>query len=269
MALTTRQIRHTVEEMPSATRKQKASWSYYFYCELLKIFRDPAVIVFGIGFPSMFFLIFGSAFFARYATTLLAQYAAYGAFVVSFQTFSSSVAIERSQGWNKLLRTTSISPVLYLGSKFLVVMLTAITSILVLCVVAVLVGNVHMAFSAWMTLIGLLVPGMIPFALAGIFLGFIGTSSLSQIISTVVTLLLSFTSGLFIPLQFMPSFIRALAPYLPTYHLGQVVWYAVGSTWARDSNPLWLHLVVLGAFAIVFALLAGWAYIRDESMNFA
>lgn len=267
MATTTSQLKRTVEETPVATVRRKASWSYYCYCEMLKILRDPSVIIFGIGFPGMFFLIFGSVY-AQYETTLLAQYAAYGAFVVSFQTFSISVATERSQGWNKLLRTTPINVVLYLGSKFLIVMLTTIISFLVLCAVAVLVGNVHMALSTWLTLFGLMVVGMIPFAFAGLFLGFIGSSSLSQIISIVVTLLLSFTSGLFIPLQFMPAFIRNLAPYLPTYHLGQIAWYAVGSTWSRDSSPLWLHLIILAAFAIAFALLAAWAYIRDENENF-
>lgn len=268
MATTTSQIKRTMEEAPVATIRRKASWRYYCYCEMLKVLRDPSVIIFGIGFPAMFFLIFGSIY-AQYASTLVAQYAAYGAFVVSFQTFSISVATERSQGWNKLLRTTPISVVLYLGSKFLIVALTTIISLILLCAVAIVAGNVHMALSVWLTLFGLMVLGMIPFALAGIFLGFIGSSSLSQILSIVVTLLLSFTSGLFIPLQFMPTFIRNVAPYLPTYHLGQIAWYAVGSTWSRDSSPLWFHLVILGAFAVAFALLAAWAYIRDENANFA
>lgn len=263
-------IKPTTTETASASlnESRKARWSYYLYCEIIKLFRDPAVLIFGIGFPSMFFLIFGSAF-AQYAETLLAQYAAYGAFTVAFQTFSISVATERTLGWNRLLRTTPISVALYLTSKLLVVLLTGTVSLVVLFLVGTLSGKVQFPIATWLLLGGSMVLGMIPFTLAGIFLGFIGSANLSQIVSTVVTLLLSFTSGLFLPLQFLPGFVRAIAPFLPTYHLGQVAWYVVGSKFSQDSTPLGVHLLVLGIFTVAFALLAAWAYIRDENKTFA
>ena len=79
----------------------------------------------------------------------------------------------------------------------------------------------------------------------------------------------SFASGLWIPLSFLPDLIQKIAPYLPTYHLGQLAWIIVGSTSSRDNQPLLVHLLVLLAFAVVFGALAAWAYIRDENKNFA
>lgn len=67
----------------------------------------------------------------------------------------------------------------------------------------------------------------------------------------------------------MPDFLRKIAPYLPTDHLGQLAWITVGSSYNRDNQPLWVHLLILLVCAAVFALLAGWAYIRDENKNFA
>jgi len=69
--------------------RKAALWGYFFYCELMKILRNPPAVLFGIGFPAMFFLIFGNTF-PLAATSTLAGLAAYGAFVVSFQTFSMS-----------------------------------------------------------------------------------------------------------------------------------------------------------------------------------
>ena len=266
----TKSIEQSVNRPTEAQKQRKAApFRYYFYCEILKIFRDPWAVVFGVGFPTLFFLIFGTSLYAKYASGLLAQYAAYGAFVAAFQIFSISIATERGKGWDKLLRTTSLSAALSLGTKFLVVMCTGIISLLLLFAVAALSGKVHMALATWLALLGSMILGMIPFALAGIFLGFIGTPNLSQVLGTVLTLLLSFTSGLYVPLQIMPDFIRALAPYLPTYHLTQIAWYAVGSSWSRDTTPFWLHVVLLCGFAIVFLLLAFWAYVRDAQENFA
>lgn len=254
---------------PLTTQRKAAPWGYFLYCEVVKIFRNPPAVVLGIGFPTIFFLIFGNTFSASYTTTILASYVAYGAFIVSFQTFSISLANERSLGWNKPLRTTPMSATIYLGSKFLVIILTGIMSMVVLFAVAVISGKVQMDLVVWTQLLGLIVVGMIPLSLLGLFLGLLGSANLTTALSTSLMLLLSFASGLWIPLSFMPDLIRKIAPYLPTYHLGQLAWITVGSSYNRGNQPLWVHLLILLAYAAVFAVLAGWAYIRDEKHNFA
>lgn len=267
--MTTFSSEHIAGQSPTTltTHRKAAPWGYFFYCELLKIFRNPPSVLFGIGFPTLFFLIFGFSLNAAYAPTILASYAAYGAFIVSFQTFSISLATERALGWNKLLRTTSMSSALYLGSKLLVIILTGVISMLLLFAVAAFSGKVHMSLLVWAQLLGMMVIGMIPLSLLGLFLGFIGSANLTLALSTILTLLLSFASGLWIPLSFLPDFIQKIAPYLPSYHLGQLAWNTVGSP--SGDGHLWLHLLILIAYAAGFAVLAAWAYMRDENKNFA
>jgi ABC-2 type transport system permease protein len=249
------------------TRRKAAPAVYFFYCEMLKIFRNPPAVIFGIGFPTLFFLIFGFTY-ATYASTILASFAAYGAFIVSFQTFSISLASERSLGWNKLLRTTPMSATLFLGSKFLIIILTGVISLLLLFAVAAIGGNVHMHLVVWAELLGMMVVGMFPLSMLGLFLGLIGSPNLTTALSTILTLLLSFASGFLIPLSSMPNLVRTIAPYMPTYHLGQIAWIIVDSP-SKDNQPLGVHLLILLAYAVVFAVLAGWAYIRDENKNFS
>jgi ABC-2 type transport system permease protein len=249
------------------TQRKAAPWGYFFYCEVLKIFRNPPSVVFGIGFPTFFFLIFGFSLASNLSSTILASYAAYGAFIVSFQTFSISLATERALGWNKLLRSTPMSSTLYLGSKLLVILLTGIISMLLLFAVAGFSGKVHMSLAIWAQLLGMMVLGMIPLSLLGLFLGFIGSANMTVALSTILMLLMSFASGLWIPLQFLPTFIQKIAPFLPSYHIGQLAWNTVGSP-SGDGN-LWVHLLILIAYAAGFAILAAWAYIRDENKNFA
>ena len=266
--MTTYSSEHIPQQSTALTTQRKAApWGYFFYCEMLKIFRNPPSVVFGIGFPTFFFLAFGFSLASNLSSTILASYEAYGAFIVSFQTFSISIATERGYGWNKLLRTTPMSSALYLGSKLLVILFTGILSMLLLFAVAGLSGRVHMNLVVWAELLGMMVLGMIPLSLLGLFLGFIGSANLTVALSTILMLLMSFASGLWIPLQYLPDFIQKIAPYLPSYHLGQLAWNTVGSP-SGDGN-LWGHLLILVAFAVGFAVLAGWAYIRDENKNFA
>jgi ABC-2 type transport system permease protein len=262
--------KHITEQstVPLTTHKKAAPVGYFLYCESVKTLRSPAAVIFGLGFPTLFFLIFSNTFSAAYASTYLASYAAYGAFIVSFQTFSISLANERSMGWNKLLRTTPMTVALYMGSKFMVIILTEVVSLLILFAVALISGKVHLAPVAWLQLLAMMTIGMIPTAILGIFLGFICSANLTTAISTTLLLLLSFTSGLFLPLSMLPVVMQKIAPLLPMYHLGQLAWIVVGSAYSRDSQPLWVHLLILLAYAVVFLILAVWAYARDENKNF-
>jgi ABC-2 type transport system permease protein len=71
----------------------------------------------------------------------------------------------------------------------------------------------------------------------------------------------------------LPSVLQKVAPYLPTYQLGQLAWAALGITpggpYGPDSQPLWVHFAALSGYAAAFLVLSAWAYIRDENTNFS
>ena len=248
------------------TRYKAASFSYFLYCEVLKIFRDPASVITTVCFPAVIFMIVGLRL-PSLASTILASEAAYGAFLVSITSFSISLATERSFGWNKLLRTTSMSSALYLGCKLLVILVTGAISMLLLFAVAGSIGGVHLSLVVWAELLGIMVLGVIPLGLLGLFLGFLGSVGLTVALSISLLVVMSFASGIFVPLQFLPAFLQQIAPYLPTYQLVQLGWSIVGSP--SSDGQLWTHGLILLAYAAGFAVLAGWAYIRDENKNFA
>lgn len=259
-----------ISEHPSltpTTQRKAAPWGYFLYCEVLKLFRDPPSLIFGVAFPTAIFLIIVFRLPSSLTSTILAGMAAYGAFTVSLTTFSIWLATERSLGWNKLLRTTSMSSALYLGSKLLVILLTGTISMLLLFTVAGFSGIVHLDLAVWAELLGTMVLGIIPLSLLGLFLGFLGSIGLTVALSMSLLVVMSFASGIFVPIQYLPDLIQKIALYLPTYHLVQLAWNIVGST--SGDGQLWTHVLILLAYAAGFAVLAGWAYIRDENKNFA
>jgi len=242
-------------------------WLFYTYYELLKLLRQPPVLIFGLGFPTAFFALFGLGIAVDYKTSVMASYAAYAAFVVPFSAFSNSLAVERGLGWNKLLRTTPLNAALDLAGKTITILFVGILSMLILFLFAATIGQVSLSFLIWMQLMGALVLGMLPFIVMGFFVGLITGPISAPVISTLVFLLLSFTSGLFVPILFLPKFLANIAPFLPTYHLGQLAWIITGKG-LGDGLPLWLHFLWLAGYGIIFLSLALWAYNREERKNF-
>ena len=262
-----KQIAVPATVQPATVQHRAPLWLFYTYCELLKLLRQPPIIIFGIGFPTAFFALFGLGIAADYKVAVMASYGAYAAFVVPFSAFSNSIALERGMNWNKLLRTTPLNATLYLGAKTITILLVGMLSMLVLFLFAVSVGQVSLSVLTWLQLMGALTLGMLPFIVMGLFLGLVAGPTSATIVSTIVFLFLSFTSGLFVPLLFLPKFMANIAPFLPTYHLGQLAWNITGQK-LSDGLPLWQHVLWLAGYGVAFTMLAIWAYNRDESKNF-
>jgi ABC-2 type transport system permease protein len=72
---------------------------------------------------------------------------------------------------------------------------------------------------------------------------------------------MSFLSGLWIPIEVLPPLVKAVAPFLPAFHLGQLALGAIGS---GAGGPAWSHVAALCGFTVIGLGLAVWGYRRDE-----
>ena len=67
---------------------------------------------------------------------------------------------------------------------------------------------------------------------------------------------MAFLSGLWWPLQYMPSsmqFIKDIAPVWPSYHLSQM---ALGVVGEQSHGSTLVHIAVLGSITVVFFVFA-------------
>ena len=89
-----------------------------------------------------------------------------------------------------------------------------------------------------------------------------------QVVVAFVILLLclvsAFFSGLWIPLQVLPAFIQNIAPWLPTYHLGQLALMPLNASVIQSA---WPSLLYLAGFTAVFLGLAVLLYRRDSGKS--
>src|SRR4029450_13432544 len=105
----------------------------------------------------------------------------------------------------------------------------------------IVAAAIHETPAVWATIIARLLAGSLPFIALGFAIGYWSGPHAAPSLANLIYLPLSFASGLFVPLDQLPGFVRALAPFLPSYHYAQLAWSALGA--GRESlgaSLLWL-----------------------------
>jgi ABC-2 type transport system permease protein len=167
------------------------------------------------------------------------------------------IATERSTGWTRQMRITPLGATAYLSTKILSAYLRAILTIGLMCLAAVTLGA-RLPASQWLTMIGLLLVGLVPFAVLGILLGHVlsadsagvavgGTVTLFALLGGVYGVQIASSGAMF-------EFIKGI----PSFWLVQAAKAAIRlGNWPTEG---W---IVVAAWTAVLIPLATLAYQRD------
>ncbi len=255
---------------PAATGAQANLGRIYAFetkFEFLKLLRVPHYIVGTLGFPVMFYLLFGVSLAQKSdgpigaAEYLLASYCIFGVVSSALFAFGAGVAVERAQGWMTLKRATPMPVSAYLGAKVFASMGFATMTLVLMGLCAVTLGHVRLGPSVWLNLWVVMTLGCVPFCLAGLIIAFTVPPTAAPGIVNLINLPLAFAGGLWFPVTMMPKFLQAIAPWVPQYHLGQLALGAIGAV--DEPKPL-QHVAALVVYAVIFGALAWRAYRRSD-----
>ena len=239
--------------------------------EIRTRWRIPAFSVTIVALPVLFFTFFGLPYVKQtlpngtsLGAYLVASFAAYSVGSVMVFGFGIGVSTERGLKVDVLMRATPLPPLIAILSKVINALAYALLSLIVLIVYAVIVGGVRQDLTVWLDMIARLLVGSVPFIALGFAIGYTCGPNVAPAAANLIYLPLSFASGLFVPVSQLPGFVRAVAPYLPAYHYGQLAWSAVGAA----TEPMPVALAWLAGYAAVFLAIAFRAYRREESRKF-
>lgn len=240
--------------------------------ELLKTLRLPAYVAPTLGFPLAFYFLFGISFGASKTagTVSMAQYllATYGAFGVIGATlfgFGVGVAIERGQGWLQVKRASPMPIAAYFAGKLALSLVFSALIVAGLFTLGATAGNVRMPAGQWVALGATLIAGALPFGALGLAFGYwTGPNSAAPMVN-LLYLVMAFAGGLWVPLPALPRLFQIVAPWLPTYHFGQLALARIGAAGTPASGP---HVLYLALFTVGCLLLAGLGARRHEDRSF-
>jgi ABC-2 type transport system permease protein len=236
----------------------------YVRYEVLRTIRNRRFLIFSLVFPLILFFAIAGAHrhviedgisFPLYYMTGMAAWGSMTAVISS----GARIAQERQVGWTRQLRITPLKTSTYFTAKVLTGYMMALFSIVVLAFAGTLLG-VRLGVVGWLTMLGLLLVGLVPFAIMGIMLGhLISVDSLGPAIGGI-TSLFALLGGVFGPLVTSGA-LFTIVKGLPSYWLVQAGKSALegGHVWTSEA---W---IVIAVWTIVMSRLGVRVYRRDTA----
>ena len=232
--------------------------------EFLKLLRTRSFSLSIIGFPLMFYALFGLTNRHEYqgnvhiAKYLLGGYACFGLIGAALFGIGVGLASELSSGWLELKRASPMPVPAYLLAKCASAVAFGVIIVCVLTAVGMVFGGVSLTMLEMAKMLGMTVVGSVSFASMGLLLALLVPANAAPGIVNLIYLPMSYLSGLWMPVRFMPHWLQQIAPVLPTYHLAQLMlgifgYQEAGSSLTAHWNALiGFTLLMLGVSWMVF-----------------
>ncbi|MET3807607.1 ABC-2 type transport system permease protein [Nakamurella sp. UYEF19] len=228
-------------------------------------FRNSRFVIFTMALPLVMYLLFNGLYGQQpqgssgisVSAYLMVSMAAYGGLGAAINA-GARIAIERQTGWNRQLRLSALTSRAYMISKSAVSLLVALPAIILVFLAGALVGKVRLPLATWVEAgLGVWL-ALIPFAVAGLVIGFLASVDSVQPLTMLVYMAMSILGGLWFPVDQLSSFLRGVAKVLPSYWVGQTG----RSVLAGAAVPL-NGVLVLAAWTVGLGLLGAMAYRRS------
>lgn len=232
--------------------------------EFLKLLCAKAFSFAVIGFPVMFYLIFGlTNHHTEYARYLLGSYSCFGMFGAALFGLGAGVAMDRAQGWLELKQASPMPRIVYLIAKTIGCAVIALITVGALLALGLTMGGVTMTFPQVAELLLITLAGAVPFAAFGLLVSFIMPPNAGPGIINIIYLPMSFASGMWMPINTLPHWIQRIAPFLPTYHYTQIGLNIFG--YAQPGSSMVPHWEALIGFTCLFLGAAWLVFTRSEA----
>jgi ABC-2 type transport system permease protein len=236
----------------------------YLRYELLRTLRNRRFFFLSLGFPLVLYFMIAAPQRHEHdlAGTGISAPLYYMVGLVSFGAMAgmlssgARIAGERAVGWNRQLRITPLPPRAYLRAKVVTAYAMAGASIALLYLSGIVLG-VSLPFDRWVSMTGLILVALVPFAALGILLGHLLTVDAIGPAMGGSVAVFALLGGTWFPVAHH-GLLYDIARILPSYWLVQASHVALGgSPWGA------LGWSVIAVWALVAGRLALRAFARD------
>ena len=231
--------------------------------EFVKMLRTRAFSLSVLGFPIMFYLLFGTSKrhtdFARY---LMASYGCMGVVSACLFGIGMGISMERAQGWLELKQASPMPRLAYLAAKIVSSTAFALIIEILLIGLALTLGGARVTASEAARLIAIDMLGSVPFAAMGLLVSVLVPANSAPGIINLIYLPMSFASGFWMPISMLPHWLQRMAPVLPTYHLAQLALSVIGAAEPGARMP---HFQALAGYTLVMFGAAWMIFNRSEA----
>lgn len=232
--------------------------------EFVRMLRTRAFSLSVIGIPIMFFLLFGvSNRHSGYGQYLVPGYSCMGAVSACLFGIGVSISLDRSLGWLDLKQASPMPRLAYIVAKVACCAGFSVVIVAALCAMGVSIGGAHITLSQALRLAGVVLAGAVPFGAMGLVVALTVPPNSGPGIINMIYLPMSFMSGFWMPVSYLPHFFLKIAPALPTYHLAQLALGIFGM--AQPGSDNLVHWEALAGFTLLMLGAAWMIFTRSEA----
>ncbi len=231
--------------------------------EFVRMLRTKAFSLSVFGFPIMFYILFGSSNrHNMYAKYLLPSYSCMGIVSSCLFGIGMGIALERAQGWLDVKLASPMPRMAYLTAKIAGCAAIALSVAAALVVLSVTLGGVSLSAGQVLELFGVVLAGALPFTAMGFIIALLVPPNAGPGVINLIYLPMSFASGFWMPVDYLPHWLKVITPALPTYHLAQIALNIFG--FAQPGNML-VHWEALAGFTLLMLGVAWIIFTRSEA----
>lgn len=231
--------------------------------EFVKMLRTKAFSLSVIGFPVMFYLLFGTSnrhnMFARY---LMPSYSCMGVVSACLFGIGMGIAMERAYGWLEVKQASPMPRFAYLTAKVVTCAAFSLVIVAALLTLGITLGGVTLTAGEAVKLAGVILAGSIPFTAMGLLVALLVPPNAGPGVINLIYLPMSFASGFWMPVEYLPHWLRVITPALPTYHLAQLALHIFGYA---QPGSMWVHWEALAGFTLLMLGVAWIIFTRSEA----
>jgi ABC-2 type transport system permease protein len=232
----------------------------YLLLEVRRALRNPAYLLYTVGFPVGFYLLFTTVFGGNgggWAAQYMVSMALYGSMGAGLTGVGARIALERTGGWTRTLALTPLRPAGYLAIKLGAGTILTVPVILLVMACGAVVNDVRLPAASWLLLVPLLWLGTLPFLALGIAIGYTLRDETAFGAAMVSLFVFAIGGGLWLPVQAFPGWLADVAYALPTYRAGELCWRVLDG-----RQPFGAGALVFAAWLVALLGLAGWRFRR-------
>jgi len=240
--------------------------------EVGRLLRSWRFLAITIGFPVVFYILFLGDHTAGkvvdgtvpWRVYLMVSMCSFGALVAALNAAGTRLSMERASGWARQLRITPLPAWSYVATKVVASMLVVLPVIVLVEAVGAGFGDVRLATTTWIGLTLLLWATSLPFAVLGVFIGFLVAPEAAFPVVTGLMFVLGYFGGLFTPVDQMPGSLQFVAHLIPSYHQVSLALASI------DGHTLALsHWLVLAGCVAILGLAIAWKHRVEEARGLA
>lgn len=233
----------------------------FYRVEAMRQVRNPYTLAFTLLLPVFRYIVFGgtasyaelSAGHGNVSFTVMVSMAAFGT-ATAMTSLCALAASEVQQGWGRQIAMTPLTTAGYALTKLLVALSFAALSVAAVFVAGIIAGAAADDLWRWWAAAGIVLGGGLVFGLFGLGVGLTFKSDSATSLASIAITLFSFLGNVFMPLS---GGMLDFAHFTPMYGYVALARWPItdGALTAGGSDPLWVVLLNIAAWALVFALL--------------